>query len=160
MILSETAGLEDYRAQLGPVATSIIEVHKMKAGPGHCIVKERAAVGRRCLRLRCRRASTRQWPPFSVIITAARPVAVVGKNSSMRLSNCTAFAISASGIGLIALDGDELSVSPAGAVRTVARSDTTGGRDRSAALVVDLALGPSLQQAAFSMLMDTLTGRA
>src|SRR5215469_4822007 len=36
----------------------------------------------------------------------------------MRSSNCTAFAISASGIGLIAPDGDELSVSPAAAVRT------------------------------------------
>jgi hypothetical protein len=37
-------------------------------------------------------------------LTAARPVAVVGKNASIRSSNFTAFAISAPRIGLIASD--------------------------------------------------------
>jgi hypothetical protein len=32
---------------------------------------------------------------ISIVVTAARPVAIVGKNSSMRSSNCTAFAASA-----------------------------------------------------------------
>ena len=53
----------------------------------------------------------------SVILTAARPVAVVGKNSSMRSSSCTALAISASGIGLIAPEqGNQPSLSPVAAI--------------------------------------------
>ena len=48
MIVAETAGLEDYRAQLGDVAaTRVIKVHERKAGPGHRILEER---DRRCPR--------------------------------------------------------------------------------------------------------------
>jgi hypothetical protein len=44
MIMSETAGLEDYGAQL---RDAVVEVHKRKAGSEHRILKER---GRRCRR--------------------------------------------------------------------------------------------------------------
>ena len=48
VIISKTAGREDYGAQLGDVAaTTVVEVHKRKAGPGHGILQER---DRRCLR--------------------------------------------------------------------------------------------------------------
>ena len=42
MIVGETAGLEDYRAQLGDAAaTGVVEVHERKAGSGHRILKQR-----------------------------------------------------------------------------------------------------------------------
>jgi len=48
IIMCETAGFEDYRAQLGDAAAAtVIEVHKRKAGPGHCVLQERDY---RCLR--------------------------------------------------------------------------------------------------------------
>src|SRR5437588_10797418 len=47
-MISKTAGLEDYGAQLGDAAaTTVVQVHKRKAGPGHGILQER---DRRCLR--------------------------------------------------------------------------------------------------------------
>ena len=48
VIISKTAGRQDYGAQLGDAAaTTVVEVHKRKAGPGHGILQER---DRRCLR--------------------------------------------------------------------------------------------------------------
>ena len=48
MIISKTAGREDYGAQLGDAAaTTVVEVHERKAGPGHGILQQR---DRRCLR--------------------------------------------------------------------------------------------------------------
>ena len=48
MIIGETARLEDYGAQLGDAtATTVVKVHKRKAGPGHRILQER---DRRCPR--------------------------------------------------------------------------------------------------------------
>ena len=48
MIISETAGPEDDGAQLGGAGTTrVVEVHKRKAGPGHCILQQR---DRRCRR--------------------------------------------------------------------------------------------------------------
>jgi hypothetical protein len=42
IVIGETAGLEDYREQLGNVAaTPVVEVHKRKAGLGHGILQER-----------------------------------------------------------------------------------------------------------------------
>ena len=46
MIVGETAGFEDYGAQLGDAATAlVVEAYKRKAGPGHRILQER---DRRC----------------------------------------------------------------------------------------------------------------
>src|SRR6516165_12187762 len=48
MIMGETAGLENYGTQLGGAgATSVVEVHKRKAGPRHHILQES---NRRCRR--------------------------------------------------------------------------------------------------------------
>ena len=56
-------------------------MHKRKAGPGHRILKER---GRRCRRqamlaAQMQESAHKAVAAVSVIITAARPVAVVGK---------------------------------------------------------------------------------
>src|SRR6202048_4385340 len=82
MIIGETACLEDNGAQLGDAAaTRVVEVHKWKAGPGHRILQER---DRRCprqamLAAQMQKSADQAMPAVSVIITAARPVAVVGK---------------------------------------------------------------------------------
>jgi hypothetical protein len=48
MIIGETARLEDHGAQLGDAtATTVVKVHKRKAGPGHRILQE---CDRRCPR--------------------------------------------------------------------------------------------------------------
>jgi hypothetical protein len=106
VIIRKTAGREDYGAQLGgTTATTVVEVHKRKAGPGHGILQQR---DRRCLRQAMLTAQMQNGADKAmaavVVITAARPVAIVGKNSSMRSSNCSAFATSASGIGLLPSD--------------------------------------------------------
>jgi hypothetical protein len=82
MIVGETAGLEDYGAQLGcAAATSVVELHKREAGPRHRILQER---DRRCFRqamlaAQMQKSADKAMAAISVIITAARPVAVVGK---------------------------------------------------------------------------------
>jgi hypothetical protein len=48
IVTGEAAGLDDYGAQLGDAAaTSVVEVHKRKARPGHRILQKR---DRRCRR--------------------------------------------------------------------------------------------------------------
>jgi hypothetical protein len=117
-------GLDDYGAQLGnAAATSVVEVHKRKAVPGYRILQERdrplPSAGDVCGSDAEERHKA--VAAVSVFIGAARPVAVVGKGSSIRASNCTVLAISASGIGLIAPGpGDEASVSRVAAIRIVA----------------------------------------
>ena len=59
----------------------VVEVHKRKAGPGHRILQER---DRRCprqamLAAQMQKSADKAVAAVSVIITAARPVAVVGK---------------------------------------------------------------------------------
>ena len=82
MIVGETAGLEDYGAQLGDVAaTRVIKVHERKAGSGHRILQER---DRRCprqamLAAQMQNSADKAVAAVSVIITAARPMAVVAK---------------------------------------------------------------------------------
>src|SRR5205814_4869970 len=74
--------LEDYGAQLGDAAaTSVVEVHKRKAGPGHRILQKR---DRRCprqamLAAQMQKCADKAVAAVSVIVTATRPVAVVGK---------------------------------------------------------------------------------
>jgi hypothetical protein len=103
MIVGETTGFEDYGAQLGDAAaTRVVEVHKRKTGPGHRVLQER---DRRCssqamLAAQMQKSAHKAMAAVSVAITAARPVAVVGKCSSIRSSICTACAIWASAIGL------------------------------------------------------------
>src|SRR5277367_4067289 len=68
IVMGKPAGLKDYGAQLGGTAAmGVVEVHERKAasrGIASCRSAITGAVGRRCLRLRCRRAPTRQCPPF------------------------------------------------------------------------------------------------
>jgi hypothetical protein len=67
MIVGETAGLEDDGTQLGDApATGVVELHKRRPGRGiaSCSSAIAGARGRRCLRLRRKRAPTRQRPPF------------------------------------------------------------------------------------------------
>ena len=80
--MRETAGLEDDGAQLGDAApTGVVEVHKRKAGPGHRIPQERDRRRRRqAMRAaQMQKSADKAVAAVSVIITAARPVAVVGK---------------------------------------------------------------------------------
>jgi hypothetical protein len=81
-IVGETTGFEDYGAQLGnAAATRVVEVHKRKTGPGHRVLQER---DRRCssqamLAAQMQKSAHKAMAAVSVVITAARPVAVVGK---------------------------------------------------------------------------------
>ena len=66
VIISKTVGREDYGAQLGDAAAQ--RSLKCTSGrPGLGMASCRSAIagafGRQCLRLRCRTAPTRQWPP-------------------------------------------------------------------------------------------------
>src|SRR4029077_12563391 len=76
------AGLEDDGAQFrDAAATTVVEVHKRKAGRGHRILQQR---DRRCprqamLAAQMQKSADKAVAAVSVIITAARPVAVVGK---------------------------------------------------------------------------------
>src|SRR5262249_42932989 len=76
VIISKTAGREDYGAQLGDAAaTTVVEVHKRKAGPGHRILQQR---DRRCLRqamltAQMQHGADKAMAAVSVVITAARP---------------------------------------------------------------------------------------
>jgi len=48
IVMGESTGLENHRTQLGDTAaTSVIEIHKRKTGPGHRILQE---PDRRCRR--------------------------------------------------------------------------------------------------------------
>ena len=82
IVMGEMAGLDDKGAQLGnTAAASVIEVDKRKAGPGHRILQEG---DRRCrwqamLAPEMQKSADKAVTSVSVIITAARPVAVVGK---------------------------------------------------------------------------------
>jgi len=82
MIFGEAAGLEDYGAQLGDAAaTGVVEVHERKAGPGHRILQER---NRRCpreamLAAQMQKSTDKAMAAVSIVIAAARPVAVFGK---------------------------------------------------------------------------------
>ena len=82
MIVGEAAGLEDDGAQLGEAAaTTVVEVHKREAGTGHRILQE---CDRRCpwqgmLAAQMQKSTDEAMAAVSVIITAARPVIVVGK---------------------------------------------------------------------------------
>ena len=75
VVIGKTTGLEDYRAQLGDAgATTVVEVHKRKAGPGHRILQEG---DRRCRRqamlaAQMEKSADEAMTAVSVIITAAR----------------------------------------------------------------------------------------
>jgi hypothetical protein len=107
IIAGETAGLEDCGAQLGDAAAaSVIEMHQRKAGPGHRILQERDhRCGRQAMfAAQMQKSTDKAVAAVSVLITAARPVAVVGKKLEHEIEQLHRFAISASGIGLIAPD--------------------------------------------------------
>jgi hypothetical protein len=82
MIFGKAASLEDYGAQLGDaVATRVVEVHKRKAGPGHRILQERdrRRSGQAMLAAQMQKSADQAVAAVSVTVTAARPVAVIGK---------------------------------------------------------------------------------
>src|SRR6516164_9906435 len=80
--MGKTAGLEDYGAQFRYAAAArVVEVDKRKAGPGHRILQQR---DRRCRRqamlaAEMQKSADKAVAALSVIIRAARPMAVVGK---------------------------------------------------------------------------------
>src|SRR5204862_1760987 len=82
ILTGETARLDDYGAQLGDgAATSVVEVHKRKARPGHRILQER---DRRCRRqamlaAKMQKSADKAVAAVSVIIRTTRPAAVVSK---------------------------------------------------------------------------------
>jgi hypothetical protein len=82
VIISKTAGREDYGAELSEAAAiTVVEVHKRKAGPGHGILQER---DRLCLRqamlaAQMQNNADKAMAAVSVVITASCPVAIVGK---------------------------------------------------------------------------------
>ena len=82
LVPGETTRLEDYGTQLGnAAATSVVEVHKRKAGPRHRILQER---DRRCRRqamlaTEMQKSADKRMAAVSVITSAAHPVTVVGK---------------------------------------------------------------------------------
>ena len=82
IVMGEAAGFEDNGAQLGgAAATLVVEVDKRKAGPGHRILQQR---DRRCRRqamltAQVQESANKAVAAVSVVITAARPVAVVGE---------------------------------------------------------------------------------
>src|ERR1700758_3160323 len=82
MIVSETAGLENNGAQLADAAaTGVVEVHKREARPGHRILQERDRRRPRqaMLAAQMQKSADKAMAAVSVVITAARPVAGVGK---------------------------------------------------------------------------------
>jgi hypothetical protein len=85
IIMGKTAGLEDYGAQLGDAAaTSVVEVHKWKTGPGHRLLQERDRRRRRqaMLAAQMQKRADKTVAAASVVIRAARPVARLAAPSS------------------------------------------------------------------------------
>jgi len=82
MIVGETAGLENDGAELGDAAaTRVVEVDKRKAGPGHRVLQERDRRRPRqaMLAAEMQESADKAVAAVSVVITAARPMAVLGK---------------------------------------------------------------------------------
>src|SRR5271169_4402903 len=127
IIMGETAGLEDDGAQLGDAAaTSVVEVHKRKAGPGHRILQEHDDRRRRqpMLAAQNQKSADKTVAAVSVIITAARPVAVVGKKLEHEIEQLHRFCDFGFGHWFDrSRSGDnELNLSPAAAIRIAACS--------------------------------------
>jgi hypothetical protein len=139
----EATGLEDYGAQLGDAsATSVIEVHKRKAGPGHRILEERNGRCRRkaMLAAQVEKSADKAVPAVRVRITAARPVALVGKKREHEVEKLHRFSDLRLWIGLIAPEpGDELSVSGAVALSIAARSRQSNRLNQRRIVVLDVA---------------------
>ena len=82
MIIGEAASLEDDGSQLGDVAaTTIVEVHKRKAGSWHRVLQERNRRRPRkaMLAAQMQESADEEMAAVVVVIRPARPVAVVGK---------------------------------------------------------------------------------
>jgi hypothetical protein len=82
IVMGKPAGPKDYGAQLGGTAAmGVVEMHERKAEPGHRILQERDHRRRRqaMLAAQMQESTDKAVPAVSVIVAAARPVAVVGK---------------------------------------------------------------------------------
>jgi hypothetical protein len=82
MIVGQAPGLQDDGAKFGnAAATRVIKVHKRKAGPGHRMLQERdrRRPWEAILAAQMQKSADQAMAAVSVVITAARPVAVVGK---------------------------------------------------------------------------------
>ena len=144
IVMGEAAGLEDYGTQLGgAAAVSVVEVHKRQAGPGHRILQER---GRRCRRqamhaAQMQKSADKAMAAISVIVTAACPVAVVGKKLEHEIEQLHGFCDFRLGhwFDRFRSGGDELSLSPGGAIRIGARSRQNDRLDQTQVVVIDVA---------------------
>jgi hypothetical protein len=82
VVIGKAAGLEDDGAQLGDaVATSVVEVHKRKARPGHRILQEhdRRRPREAILTAQMQKSADKAAAAGSIVVTAACPMAVIGK---------------------------------------------------------------------------------
>jgi hypothetical protein len=143
MIMSETASLEDYRAQFGDAAaTGVVEVDKREAGPGHRILEER---DRRCSRqamlaAEMQKGANKAVATISVLITAARPVIFVGKKLEHEIEQLDCFCDFRFGHWSdTSGSGNEFSVSASAAICIAARSRQNNRLDQQRITVLDVA---------------------
>ena len=117
-------------------------MHKRKAGPGHRILQERDC---RCprqtmLAAQMQKSADKTVAAVSVIITAARPVAVVGKMLKQQVEQLHRLWIFASGIVFErSRCRDERSVSRAAAIRSAASSQQINRVHQTRIVVLDVA---------------------
>lgn len=93
-IVSEAASFENDGAQLGDAATTtVVEVHKREAGPGHRILQERDRRRPRqaMLAAEMQESADKAMTTISVVITAARPVVIVGKMLEHQVEQLNSF---------------------------------------------------------------------
>src|SRR6516165_10401089 len=82
IVMGEAAGPEDHGAQFGGAAAPrVVEVDKRKAGSGHGILqqRDRARLRQAVLAAKTKQGADKAVAAFSVVIRAARRMAVVGK---------------------------------------------------------------------------------
>ena len=95
IVVRQTARLDDDEAQLGDAAaTMIVEVNKGKAGARHSILEERDRRRRRkaMLAAQMQKSTDEAVAAVSVVITAARPVAVIREKLDHQIEQLHGFA--------------------------------------------------------------------
>lgn len=95
IVMGEPARLDDNGAQLGEAAaTLIVEVHEGKAGAGHRILEERNRLTRRqaMLAAQMQKGADEAVAAVAVVITAARPVAVIREKLEHPIEQLHGFA--------------------------------------------------------------------
>lgn len=147
--IGKTAGLEDDGAQFGDAAaTCIVEVHKRKPRPGHRILKER---DHRCRRqamfaAQMQKSADKAVAPISIIVIAARPMVLVGKELEHEIEQPHGFCDFCFGhwVDRFRSRDNELSISSAGAIphpRSLIENDRLEQRGIVVLDVADAAAG-------------------